>query len=72
MQTVITEFINRGNDFLFDVFTSEKYLEELTGINTAFHVPDDDEVGGFVRNLLKYYNAHGNNNNIIFSVFSCW
>lgn len=54
MQTVLSEYRSRGNAFLFDVFNSAKYLEELTGINEAFHVRDDDEVTTDKQELQSY------------------
>lgn len=34
LQIVLDEYENRKIDFLFDVFNSTKYLEDLTGIST--------------------------------------
>lgn len=41
LQKVLAEYKSRGNEFLFDVFDSAKYLEDLTGISDLLDVEND-------------------------------
>lgn len=41
LQKVLAEYKSRGNEFLFQVFESAKYLEDLTGISDLLDVDND-------------------------------